>query len=223
MERWHRNPTGDLHEGNVAMVILLRRPRSLGVHSGFNSPPLAARRFSSILVIVTVLCFSSAISTSAELSRPSEYELKATFLYNFIKFTGWPEQVGTSTDPFVIGVLGKDPFGNGLDRVIEGETVNDKTVVIRRFAKTEQAANTQVLFIASSEEHNLPAILRTLEGKSILTVSEIENFAQRGGIINLKKENNRVVFEINLDTAKRAGLTMNAQLLKLAKIVKNQP
>jgi hypothetical protein len=205
------------------MVISVRRPRYLGVHSGFNGPPLTARRFSSILAIVAALCFSSAISTSAELSRPSEYELKATFLYNF-KFTGWPpEQVAKSTDPFVIGVLGKDPFGSGLDRVIEGETVNDKTVVFRRFAKTEQAANTQVLFIASSEEHNLPAILRALEGKSILTVSEIENFAQRGGIINLKKENNRVVFEINLDTAKRAGLTMNAQLLKLARVVKDQP
>jgi hypothetical protein len=128
-----------------------------------------------------------------------------------------------SSDPFVIGVLGKDPFGTALDRLIEGETVNDKTVVIRRLARTEQAAHTQVLFISSSEEHNLPAILRAIEGKSILTVSEIENFAQRGGIINLKKENNRVAFEINLDSAKRAGLTMNAQLLKLARVVKEQP
>jgi hypothetical protein len=61
-----------------------------------------------------------------------------------------------------------------------------------------------------------------MDAHAILTVSEIENFAQRGGIINLKKESNRVVFEINLDVVKRAGLAMNAQLLKLAKIVKNK-
>jgi len=205
------------------MVTLETRPRDVGVLCGLIRIPRRANPLWWILAVVALLCFSSAISTSAELSRPSEYELKATFLYNFIKFTGWPpEELAKSSDPFVIGIFGKDPFGSGLDRLIEGETVNDKTVVIRRLARTEQAAHTQVLFISSSEEHNLPAILRAIEGKSILTVSEIENFAQRGGIINLKKENNRVAFEINLDSAKRAGLTMNAQLLKLARVVKEQ-
>lgn len=200
------------------MVTLVRRPRYLGIHSGFTRP------FSAILTIVIVLCFSAAaIVTAAELSRHNEYELKATFLYNFIRFTAWPpEELRTSSDPFVIGVLGKDPFGSDLDRVIEGETVNDKTVVIKRFAKVEEAAGSHVLFISFSEEHNLASIIRALDGKSVLTVSDIENFAQRGGIINLKKENNRIVFEINLDIAKRAGLTMNAQLLKLARIVKDR-
>jgi hypothetical protein len=69
----------------------------------------------------------------------------------------------------------------------------------------------------------LPAILKLLDQQGVLTVSEIENFAQRGGVIHLKKENNRIVFEINLAAAKRAGLTMNAHLLKLAKIVKGLP
>ena len=206
------------------MVIVETQPRDVGVLSMVVRNLRTAKPLLGILPLIGFLCFWAAIAVSAESSRPSEYELKATFLYNFIKFTGWPhEALAKNSDPFVIGVLGKDPFGTGLDRVIEGETVNDKTVVIRRLARTDEAANTQVLFISSSEEHNLPAIFRAIEGKSILTVSEIENFAQRGGIINLKKENNRVAFEINLDSAKRASLTMNAQLLKLARVVKDQP
>ena len=77
-----------------------------------------------------------------------------------------------------------------------------------------------MLFISASEESNLPAILKLLDGKAILTVSEIENFAKRGGIIKLRRENNKIVFDINLEAAKRAGLAMNSQLLKLAKIVR---
>lgn len=189
---------------------------------------LASRMFgylSWFLAIVVALIVSlNPTANSAEPSRLGEYELKAAFLYNFIKFTEWPaEEIAKSGQPFVIGVLGKDPFGAALDKVVEGETVYKKPILTKRFSRLEDAANSHVLFISSSEGNNLPAILRALDNHSILTVSEIENFAQRGGVINLKKENERIVFEINIDAARNAGLTMNAQLLKLAKIVKGRP
>src|SRR5919112_4839317 len=127
------------------MVTLETRPRDFIILSGLVRSPRTAKSLWRILAVVALLCFWAAIAVSAESSRPSEYELKATFLYNFIKFTGWPhEALAKNSDPFVIGILGKDPFGTGLDRVIEGETVNDKTVVVKRLARTDQAANTQV-------------------------------------------------------------------------------
>jgi hypothetical protein len=177
----------------------------------------------SVPVVVLVL-FMASIAASAEPGRPSEYELKAAFLFNFIKFTEWPaDESAKSDDPFIIGVVGKDPFGAALDKIIEGETFHNRTIVARRFPRMDEAAtNSDVLFISSSEETNLPAILKILDQHTVLTVSEIDNFAQRGGVISLKKENNRIVFEINLEAAKRARLTMNAQLLKLAKIVRGK-
>jgi len=180
------------------------------------------RVFCATLAIITGIYWPAAISVSAELTRPAEYELKAAFLYNFIKFTEWPAQaLGKQEEPFVIGVLGKDPFGAALDKLIDGETIHNKSIVARRFPKMDEAAaNSHVLFISSSEENNLLSILKVLDGQAVLTVSEIANFAQRGGVIDLKKENNRIVFEINLLAAKRAGLSMNAQLLKLAKTVR---
>jgi len=176
-------------------------------------------------IAAAFLFISVSISPSAEPPRPAEYELKAAFLFNFIKFTEWPaEELGKSGDPFIIGVVGTDPFGAALDKIVEGETFNNRPIVARRFPRMDEAAaNSHVLFISSSEESHLAAILKLLGRQDVLTVSEIENFAQRGGIISLKKENNRIVFEINLSAAKRARLTMNAQLLKLAKIVKGLP
>jgi uncharacterized protein DUF4154 len=175
------------------------------------------------LVAVFVLLFVFG-SPATGAPPANEYELKAAFLYNFVKFTEWPAaELGKSDEPFIIGVLGRDPFGGVLDKIIEGETIYNKRVVARRFLRMEEAAaSSHVLFIGTSEEPNLAAILKLLDGQAVLTVSEIVNFAQRGGVIDLKTENNRIVFEINLSAAKRAGLTMNAQLLKLAKVIRGR-
>jgi hypothetical protein len=174
----------------------------------------------AITAVMTVLVPSRAIS--AELSRHGEYEIKAVFLLNFIKFTEWPAgELGKTADPFIIGIVGDDPFGSALDKVIEGETYQSKKIVARRFSRMDDvAANSHVLFISASEAKNLPAILALIDGQPVLTVSDLDNFAERGGVISLRKINNKIVFDVNLDAAKQAGLLMNAQLLKLAKIVK---
>ena len=223
MERRHANTTGHLHESNLAMVnrFILR---CCATFAAFEVTRKWAIRIlcATLAIVVAGIDWQGAISVAAELSRPAEYEIKAAFLYNFIKFTEWPAQaLGKQEEPFVIGVLGRDPFGAALDKLIEGETIHSKSIVARRFPRMDEAAaNSHVLFISSSEESQLPTILRLVDRQGVLTVSEIESFAQRGGVINLKKENNKIVFEINIEAAKRAGLTMNAQLLKLAKIVK---
>jgi hypothetical protein len=224
MEWRYADSTGDLHEGDMAMVIVWpRSPRALASDLFFDRRVTAITKdFCQAMAIMAVLVILPVwISTSAESAAPTEPELKAAFLYNFIKFTEWPTSDLGKSESFIIGILGKDPFGAALDQVIEGETVHGKAILVRRFTKVEDAADSHVLFIGSSEENNLPMILRVIVGQDILTVSELKNFAQRGGVINLKKDNSKIVFEINLEAAKRANLTMSAQFLKLAKIVKS--
>jgi hypothetical protein len=183
----------------------------------------AARHSSAQAVIIAVLvAFSVSASLAAEVAAPSEYELKAVFIYNFIKFTEWPPaKLGKSDEPFIIGILGKDPFGGALDKVVEGDTLYDKRVVVRRYARVDDVVASHALFISVSEEQSITAVLKLLDGQgaSILTISETENFAKRGGVIGLKKENKKVVFGINLIAANRAGLNISAQLLKIAKDV----
>jgi hypothetical protein len=151
----------------------------------------------------------------AQRSNPSEYEVKAAYLYDFGKFVAWPAKVAAADD-FSICVLGEDPFGATFDATIAGETINGKKVVVNRIAKPQEAVSCRILFISASEESKLKEILATLDKTSVLTVSDISQFTRRGGMIQFVIDANRVRFEVNVTTAERAGLTLSSQLLKVA-------
>jgi hypothetical protein len=151
----------------------------------------------------------------AQRSSPSEYDVKAAYLYDFGKFVAWPAKFAASDD-FPICVLGQDPFGPTFDATIAGETINSKKVVVNRITKPQDALSCRILFISASEESQLKEILATLDKTSVLTVSDISQFTRRGGMIQFVIDANRVRFEVNVTTAERAGLTLSSQLLKVA-------
>jgi hypothetical protein len=149
--------------------------------------------------------------------KPTAYEVKAAYLYNFGKFVEWPAKVKAgNNEPFMICVLGKDPFGASLDATIAGEAIDGRSVLAKRLSKPQEALNCRVLFISSSEDVQLKEILSTLEKASVLTVSDMSQFTRRGGMIQFVDDANRVRFEVNLMVAERAGLTLSSQLLKVA-------
>ncbi len=158
------------------------------------------------------------------LGQISEYGVKAAYLFNFAKFVEWPAGAfENEASPILIGVLGEDPFGGELDKAVEGKNVAGRSLRIKRFGdfdenQAPQLRKCQILFIAYSEEGNLPAILRALNGASVLTVSEIEGFPQKGGIILFDLEGDRVTLGINPTTARRGNLILNSKLLHVAKI-----
>ncbi len=154
----------------------------------------------------------------------TEYQVKATFLYNFAQYVEWPATSFTASgDSFKICVLGEDPFGHVLDDTIEGEAINGRRLVARRLSRVNEALKCQILFVSSSEEGRLEQILTALDGKSIMTVGEMPRFAERGGMINFRLEGTKVRFDINPEAAQRAALTLSSQLLKLARIVRGNP
>jgi hypothetical protein len=123
-------------------------------------------------------------------------------------------------DTFSICVLGEDPFGPALHATIAGETIDGKNVLARRVSGPEQAVNCRILFISSSEDRKLKEILAALDKASVLTVSDMPQFARRGGMVQFILEENRVRFEVNLAPAEHAGLSLSSQLLKLATSVR---
>lgn len=151
----------------------------------------------------------------AQRSSPSEYDVKAAYLFDFGKFVAWPATVAAADD-FSICVLGEDPFGGTFDATIAGETIDGKKVVVNRIAKPQAAMSCRILFISASEESQLKEILATLDSRSVLTVSDISQFTRRGGMIQFVIDASRVRFEVNVTTAQRAGLTLSSQLLKVA-------
>jgi YfiR/HmsC-like len=161
-----------------------------------------------------------AATASWALAAPSEYQVKAVFLFNFTHFVDWPPDAFPRPDtPFVIGVLGEDPFGSQLDDVVRGERVNQRPLVIERYRSLADIRNCNILFIGSSEIGHLEQILAALKGRSILTVSDADAVGQRGVMIRLVTENNRIRLRIDVSAAKAGNLTISSKLLRPAEIV----
>jgi hypothetical protein len=155
----------------------------------------------------------------AQSQPPTEYEVKAAFLYEFGRFVEWPVSPRQGGDSFAICVLGEDPFGLVLDETVQGKTISSATVIARRILAVRDAETCRILFISPSENSRLPEILKALEGRSVLTVGEENQFTRRGGMISFRTEENRVRIAINQAATERAGIKLSSQLLKIATVV----
>src|SRR5713101_6883637 len=148
------------------------------------------------LAVAWVLVGASCLH--AQQSKPSEYQVKAAYLYNFGRFVKWrPGLAAGKGDSFPVCVLGRDPFGSFLDPTLAGESLEGKPVVIRRIARPQDAADCRILFLTSTEEDHLKEILASVDQGGGLTVSDIPGFSRRGGMIPFVVEGDRIRFEIN--------------------------
>jgi uncharacterized protein DUF4154 len=154
---------------------------------------------------------------AAEISRQDLSQLKAVYLLNLAKLIEWP--AGLSKDRWTLCVLGNDPFGSSLEQTLAGKTVQGRNLAIYRSQHLQDLGHCQILFISPSEKNQLPAILGALKSSNILTVGEIDSFANLGGGINFFMDDNRLRLEINKSATDRAGLKLSSKVLKLAKVV----
>lgn len=160
----------------------------------------------------------TAFNAAAQTGTQHEYELKAGVLYHIIEYVEWPKSVLSNNPPAIeIGLVGQIPFAEALE-VLSGKTVQGRELVVKRISDLQSAANCQVLFIGASEKARIPQIVGQLKDRPVLTVSEVPGFAEEGGMVNLLAGPNHIVMEINRDVANQARLSVNSQLLKLAKV-----
>lgn len=159
----------------------------------------------------------------AQDARPTESQVKAAYLFNFGKFVRWTTERNSRPESFEICILGKDPFGGVLDSTVAGESINGKRIVIRRLTTLQEASPCSVLFISASEESHLAPILAAAQSMSVLTVSDIHDFADRGGTIGLVSLQGKIRFEVNRRAAQQAHLELSSELLKVAIRVIEKP
>lgn len=191
------------------------------------SGPRTLRRLAAALLAALLIAapgLAAQASAEAPGAAPSrEYQVKAAVLYNFAKFTRWPEGAFAGPDsPCRICVLGKDPFGAALDSLV-GKKIGGRPVVISRFAEPDGAEQCDLLYISASERDRLVPLLKRFQALPVLLVSELPDFARRGGIVNLRTVDQRVRFAINVRVARLAGFEFSAQLLKLAEVLSTPP
>jgi hypothetical protein len=168
-------------------------------------------------LVMSVFLLSSGLKLAAQTATSAEYQVKAVFLFNFAQFVDWPPKAFPDPQaPLVIGVLGEDPFGTYLDETVRGEKANNRPLVVQRYHRIGEIKTCHVLFISRSETDRFEQILNSLRGRNILTVSDAEDFAQRGGMIQLVTEKNKIRMRINLEAVKAANLTISSKLLHVA-------
>jgi hypothetical protein len=151
----------------------------------------------------------------------SEYQVKALFLCNFVKYVTWPaEAMPGAANSIVIGVLGEDNFDDSLKNAVEGKNFNGREIVIKHFSTDDDLNGCAVLFISSSESSRLSEILSKTGTLPILTVGEDESFLQKGGIINFMLKEGKIHLEINLNAAQKVKIQISSKLLSVADVVK---
>jgi len=197
-------------------------------------------RIASVLTLVLVVAVLPVVSRVSQVraeSAPSrgEYQVKAAFLFNFIKFVDWPKEKAADNNSIItIGIIGKDPFGDAFDP-IEGRKVKNRKLVVKRFKGFQELTRSagkdtdrlereiqtlrkcHVLFVCSSEKKQLKQIFESVEGRGVLTVGDAGGFLKAGGVINFFISEGKVRFEINATVARQAKLKIRSQLLRLAK------
>lgn len=175
-----------------------------------------ARRASCLALLLLL----AAAPSWAGAKLTHEYDLKATFLFHFAQFVQWPpEALPEKNTPLTIGILGEDPFGKSLDEIVANESVGGHKLRVRRFQRVSQADSCHILFISSSEMGRMGEVLSHVNRRSILTVGETKDFAQRSGIIGFIVAEKRLRLAVNLAAANAARLTISSKLLRQSEIV----
>ena len=151
-----------------------------------------------------------------------EYQVKAGYLLNIAKFTDWPGEANVAaSEPFTVCVIGLDPFGHWLDDTTAVESPKGRRLQVRRIADARESIGCQVVFVSSSERKRVGQILGGLEGHHVLTIGDCDAAVAAGVIVNFTREDMRIRFEINTDSAEKQGLHISPRLLSLARIVKS--
>jgi hypothetical protein len=183
----------------------------------FNSLNLGKNIY--LIILLSYLFLPSGAFAQAD--AYTEYTMKAIFLERFTRFVEWPPraEIDDTSKPFIIAVIGNNPFGPKLDNIYSTQKIRNKKVKIIYASNVDEIAGCHLLFISKSEEKRLDKIISLTRDKPILTVSAAKGFAEKGVLINFYILNGLIRFEINETAVRESGLSTSYLLLKTARIV----
>ncbi|HYO26307.1 MAG TPA: YfiR family protein [Lacipirellulaceae bacterium] len=181
------------------------------------SPNLPRRTAIAALLALALGAVAAGRGSAQEIAGQREYNVKAVSLYAFGRYVTWPDSAFEApTSPFVIGVLGGNPFGDALHRVASKKTMNGRPIVVRELVAAEEAAACHIVFVTRQVAHEVETkLFQQSSGKPVLLVGETPGFTDRGGIINFYHSGTTVRFELNPDRGLASKLSLNAKLLSL--------
>ena len=172
-------------------------------------------------LMVLFACGAMARPAAAE---PDTNGIKADMLCNMAKFVQWPDAVvAQNKGQLVVTILGEDELAGTLANVLSQRNVNGKPVFVRFARRVQDVHGSQIVYIAASEMTHAEQILAALKGTPVLTLSDVEGFAAKGGMMDFSGVAPHLRFEVSLARAESAGLRISSKLLVIAKVVDGTP
>lgn len=161
-----------------------------------------------------------ATAAQVEAERAIEQRVKAAFLYRFTEFVTWPETAYARPDsPFVMVVAGPEGVADNLRTITTGRSVAGRVIEVRRIGAGDNIPPSQVVYIAGSDSGRVRDLMRTTP-RHALVVTEAEGALDYGSVINFVLAQERVRFDISLESAERRGLRLSSRLLAVARSVR---
>jgi uncharacterized protein DUF4154 len=174
----------------------------------------SVKQWSCILLSILIQLFSWQTCYGDERTEA----IKTAYLYNFAKFTHWHD-ISEGAD-LHIQIIGNHPFGKSLSP-LASKNIKKHPITISTLENYNPEQPPHILFIASSKKSSLHSILNSVAGKQVLTVSDMLEFTDNGGMIELIEKGNNIRFRINLDAARKSGVDLSSQMLRLADSIIN--
>lgn len=201
-------------------VLPMSKPNASGASLGiaFDKHRMDIRPISLIIGFFCLLFANSVTATSADSIQSREYRIKAAVIYKLLKFVEWPDESLQNGSPLGLCIVGNDPFGSFLE-TLNGRLIHGVSLNVTHLVSGQRLDHCQAVFIAEPDDRELNRFLDQVSNRPLLTISETNEFIQKGGMIGLFTKNNRVQFKINVNNTKNNGLSLSFQLLRLAHTV----
>jgi hypothetical protein len=165
-------------------------------------------------VLPLLLLASTGMQTCrAELSA---LQVKSAYVFNFIKFVEWPAAAVKPGDKIRLCVIGDLELQNSLVALAGRKVGGYELHVAPHPGSRDDLHACHVLYIGEQQQRRAIPIIKALHAASVLTISDMPDFAQRGGGIGLLHRDDRMLFEVNLASTRKAGLRLSGQMLNLA-------
>jgi hypothetical protein len=174
------------------------------------------RRRGGAVLAALLLCASTGGAQNV-----TESSLKAAFIYSFAKFTEWPQDVLPTTGPFTACVLGDSPIRDALERTVKDRQLSGRGVSVLLVQFDGNLRSCHLLYVSGVTPTQIAAIVAAVKGAPVLTISDVDSFAQQGGIAQMFVENGKMRFDLNLEVAKLSRLQLSSKLIVLAARVKD--
>jgi hypothetical protein len=171
------------------------------------------------LVVFATLLFGVRVEAQVPMG---ESQVKAMFVYNFLKFVEWPSTTSAGAkDPFVVLIIGEGATADATERFLESKTIGERPLVVRRIRWDQSLAGARAAFVVERDEKRLHRVLDAASAGGVLTIGEGESFTTSGGVIGLLVLDRKVRFDVDTTAAQTAGLRISSKLLALTRSVRS--